>query len=182
MSYHFAFSYCSWGSQGKNTEMVCHCLLQRTTFCQNSLPWPICLGWPYMAWLIFMSRKGPKSLLIHSWVGHLLDMWFSSMSLSVKLVSLSAQAAITEYTVRTRVKDGMLQLAHPEDLAQHTQRKQNSLKGAWSPSSPSPCCFSVTKSCVTLCDPMDCSTPSSSVFHYLSEFAQIHVRWVGDAI
>ena len=24
----FVFSYCSWGSQGKNTEMVCHCLLQ----------------------------------------------------------------------------------------------------------------------------------------------------------
>ena len=31
-SYHFAFSYCSWGSQGKNTEVVCHSLLQWTTF------------------------------------------------------------------------------------------------------------------------------------------------------
>ena len=28
MSYHFAFSCCSWGSQGKNTEVVCHSLLQ----------------------------------------------------------------------------------------------------------------------------------------------------------
>ena len=28
----------------------CHSLLQLTTFCQNSPPWPICLGWPYMAW------------------------------------------------------------------------------------------------------------------------------------
>ena len=36
MSYLFAFSYCSWGSQGKNTEVVCHSLLQWTTFCQNS--------------------------------------------------------------------------------------------------------------------------------------------------
>ena len=27
----FAFSYCSWGSQGKNTEVVCHSLLQWTT-------------------------------------------------------------------------------------------------------------------------------------------------------
>ena len=25
----------TWGSQGKNTEMVCHSLLQWTTFCQN---------------------------------------------------------------------------------------------------------------------------------------------------
>ena len=34
----FAFSYCSWGSQGKNTEVVCHSLFQWTTFCQNSPP------------------------------------------------------------------------------------------------------------------------------------------------
>ena len=46
------FSYCSWGSQGKNTEVACHSLLQWTTFCQKSPPWPICLGWPYMAWFI----------------------------------------------------------------------------------------------------------------------------------
>ena len=30
VSYLFAFSYCSWGSQGKNTEVVCHSLLQWT--------------------------------------------------------------------------------------------------------------------------------------------------------
>ena len=48
----FVFSYCSWGSQGKNTKVVCHSLLQWTVFCHNSPPWPICLGWPYMAWLI----------------------------------------------------------------------------------------------------------------------------------
>ena len=52
MSYLFAFKYCSWSSQGKNTEVVYHSLLQWTTFCQNSLPWPIRLVWPYMAWLI----------------------------------------------------------------------------------------------------------------------------------
>ena len=38
VSYHFAFSYCSWGSQGKNTEVACHSLLQWTTFCQTSPP------------------------------------------------------------------------------------------------------------------------------------------------
>ena len=31
--YHFAFSYCSWGSQGKNTEVAFNSLLQWTTFC-----------------------------------------------------------------------------------------------------------------------------------------------------
>ena len=35
---------------------------------------------------------------------------------------------------------------------------------------------------VTLCDPMDCSTPGFFVLHYLSEFAQTHVHWVSDAI
>ena len=33
VSYHYAFMYCSWGSQGKNTEVVCHSLLQWTTLC-----------------------------------------------------------------------------------------------------------------------------------------------------
>ena len=48
-------SYCSWGSQGKNTEVVCHSLLQRTTFCQSSPPWHSCLGWPHIAWLSFIK-------------------------------------------------------------------------------------------------------------------------------
>ena len=30
-----------------------HSLLQWTTFCQSSPPWPIRLGWPHMAWLSF---------------------------------------------------------------------------------------------------------------------------------
>ena len=55
VSYHFAFSYCSWGSQGKNTEVVCYSLLQWTTFCQTSPPWPAHLGWPHMAWLSFIE-------------------------------------------------------------------------------------------------------------------------------
>ena len=41
-------------------------------------------------------------------------------------------------------------------------------------------CCSVTKSCLTLCHPMDCSMPASSVLHYLPEFAQIHVLWISD--
>ena len=43
-------------------------------------------------------------------------------------------------------------------------------------------CYSVTKSCLTLCDPMNISTPDFAVLHYLSEFAQTHVHWVSDAI
>ena len=41
---------------------------------------------------------------------------------------------------------------------------------------------SVAKSCPTLCDFMDCSTPGFPVLHCLPEFAQIHVHSVSDAI
>ena len=37
-------------------------------------------------------------------------------------------------------------------------------------------------SCLTLCDPMDCSTPGFPIHHQLPELAQTHVHWVGDAI
>ena len=42
-------------------------------------------------------------------------------------------------------------------------------------------CCSVTKSHLTLCDPMDYSTPGFPVHHYLPEFAQTHVHQVRDA-
>ena len=41
---------------------------------------------------------------------------------------------------------------------------------------------SVAQSCLTLCDPMDCSTPGLPVHRQLSEFTQTHVHGVGDAI
>ena len=41
---------------------------------------------------------------------------------------------------------------------------------------------SVAQSCLTLCDPKDCSTPGLPVPHQLLEFTQTHVYWVGDAI
>ena len=44
------------------------------------------------------------------------------------------------------------------------------------------CCHPVVKRCPTLCNPMDCSTPSFLVFHCLLESAQTHVYWVGDTI
>ena len=41
---------------------------------------------------------------------------------------------------------------------------------------------SVAQSCLTLCDPMNCSTPGLPVHHQLPELAQTHVHWVSDAI
>ena len=41
---------------------------------------------------------------------------------------------------------------------------------------------SVAQSCLTPCDPMDCSTPGFPVHHQLLELAQTRVHRVGDAI
>ena len=43
-------------------------------------------------------------------------------------------------------------------------------------------CCSVAQSCLTLGDPMDCSTPGFPVLHYLLESAQSHVHCVSDTI
>ena len=44
------------------------------------------------------------------------------------------------------------------------------------------CSCSVTKSCLSLGDPVDHSMPVIPVLHYLPEFAQTHVHWFSDAI
>ena len=44
------------------------------------------------------------------------------------------------------------------------------------------CCCSVVQSCLTLYDPMECSTPGFPVLHQLPELAQTHVHRVSDAI
>ena len=47
---------------------------------------------------------------------------------------------------------------------------------------PKACCCSVSQSCPTLCDPMDCSMPAFPVPHHLQKFAQVHVPCLSDAI
>ena len=42
--------------------------------------------------------------------------------------------------------------------------------------------ISVAQLCLTLCDPMNCSTPGLPVHHQLPEFTQIHVHRFSDAI
>ena len=47
------------------------------------------------------------------------------------------------------------------------------------------CCyitFSSVQSCLTLCDPMNCGTPSLPVCHQFPELTQTHVHRVSDAI
>ena len=39
------------------------------------------------------------------------------------------------------------------------------------------CCFSITKSCPSLWDPMDCNTPGFPVLHYLPEFLLTYITY-----
>ena len=43
-------------------------------------------------------------------------------------------------------------------------------------------CCSLTQSCPTLCDSMDCSMPGFPVLHQLPKLAQTHVHWVTEAV
>ena len=44
-------------------------------------------------------------------------------------------------------------------------------------------CCSIAKSCPTLCNPMDCSTPDFPFLHYFPELAaETHVHWFSDTI
>ena len=43
-------------------------LLQWTTFCQTSLPWPTRLGWPYWAWLSFIELDKAVVLVWLYWL------------------------------------------------------------------------------------------------------------------
>ena len=44
------------------------------------------------------------------------------------------------------------------------------------------CCCSIAKSCLTPCDPVDCSTSGFPVLHYLPGFEQTHVQWIDNVI
>ena len=73
------------------------------------------------------------------------------------------------------VKEGTSNLKHLFFL-RCLKRSNHTFKvKTWRISTTTPCC-SVAKSCLTLCDPMDRSTPGFPVLHYLLEFAQTHVH------
>ena len=48
--------------------LVCHSLLQWTTFCQTSPPWPTHLGWPHRAWLSFTELDTAVVLAWLDWL------------------------------------------------------------------------------------------------------------------
>ena len=62
------------------------------------------------------------------------------------------------------------------------RQQSTGLQKSWTWLSESVQFSSVTQSCPTLCDPMDCSTPGFPIHHQLPELTQTHIHRVGDAI
>ena len=60
----------------------------------------------------------------------------------------------------------------------HGGERHSVAQGTWR--NRSWCCSSVSQSCPTLCDPLDCSTPGFPVHHQLPEFAQTQAHRVRD--
>ena len=67
-------------------------------------------------------------------------------------------------------------------LLQATQSLSQLLHSAFSAIAAMFCCCSVAQLCLTLHDPMDCSTPGLRVPHHLLESAQLHIHGIDDAI
>ena len=81
------------------------------------------------------------------------------------------------------VSNNTLETDTSKKLAKNKTITQNNYPAFVSKYTHNQCQFnSVTQSCLTLCDPMDCSTPGFPVHHQLREFAQTHGHRVGDAI
>ena len=134
---------CSWGSQGKNTEVVCHSLLQWITFCQTAPPRPIHLGWPYTAWLGFTELD---RLVVHVirlvnflWSHTYSPIFLDSMNLSsVQFISV-AQSCSTLCDPMNRSMPG-LPVHHqlPEFTQTHIHRISDAIQPSHPLSSPSP--------------------------------------------
>ena len=74
---------------------------------------------------------------------------------------------------------GAGRVEHKDSMEAHARSPLPALGVSASCSS---CCCSVATWCLTLCDPMNHSTPGLPVHHRLLGFAQTHVHWVSDAI
>ena len=111
------------------------------------------------------------------------------MNLSTALVRLSPRPQSPQCSWRPLMLQPMLTASSSPSASETTGINPTT---AWVPvylSHSSPLIFcpsvqfsSVTQSCPTLCNPMDCSTPGLPVHHPLLELAQTHDHWVRDAI
>ena len=109
----------------------------------------------------------------------------SCVQLSVTPWTVAQQAPLSMGFPRQEYRSG-LPSPTPGDLLnpgmELTSHGFPALAGRFFTISPTCHCCSIPQSCLTVCDPMDCSTPGFPVLHHLPEFTQTYVHWAGEAI
>ena len=88
-----------------------------------------------------------------------------------KLLTILKRKKKPNQKTSIRPKETFLQRGHTDGQQAHEKRLNITIQLS-----------SVTQSCLTLCDPMNRSTPGLPVHHQLPEFTQTHVHRVSDAI
>ena len=122
-----------------------HSLLQWTTFCQMSPPWPVRLGWPYMTWLSFTELDKAVVRMIR--LASCLWLWFQSvcpvipslstycftgvsLTLDVGYLFTSAPAACSHYSlpwtwgISSRLSLLILDLGYLLSATRHSSAEQ----------------------------------------------------------
>jgi len=131
--------------------VVCHSLLQWTTFCQTSPPWPARLGWPHRAWLSFIELDKAVVRVIR--LTSFLWLWFQCVC---PLMPSHNNYRLT--WISLTLDEGYLLTATPPDLERGVAPLgppapiQPLLLGRVFPSVQF---SSVAQLCPTLCDPMN---------------------------
>ena len=161
-------------SPGKNTGVGCHVLLQGifTTQGLNS-------GFPHCRWTLYhLSHQGSPRIL--NWIAYPFSSG-SSLHCRQSLYQLSYHKESLQFNNKDTTNQ-MKQWA--KDLNENFSKEdiQMSIKHMKRCSRSSVQFSSVPQSCLTLCDPMDCSMPGLPVHHQLPELFKTHVHQVSDAI
>ena len=170
--------HCPWASPGKNTGVGCHFLLQCMKVKNEIEVVQSCTTHrdPMDCSLPGSSIHGLFQARVLEWVVLILDILNIETEFEQALVFLwkpyvppRLNVLFSKWlmTCAYLLWGGLRRLTKKQPICIATKQKfQVTLF----------CCHSVTKSCSTLWDPMDCSTPGSPVLHYLPEFAQIYVH------
>ena len=149
-------------SPGKDTGVGCQVLLQGIFPTQGSNP-----GLPHCRQILYhMSHQGSSRIL--KWVAYP----FSRGSSWPK--NWIAGRFFTSWTTR----EALIYIMPSKSIHFENGKIVFSL---WFFLNSS-CCYSFANVWPILCDFMNCNTPGFPVLHYLPEFAQTRVHWVGDAI
>ena len=136
------------------------------------------MWWPWnVVWLVFLSWviscANEFENHSNSWgTTHSLVFWFSSVQSHSLLYSKGTQLYIYIYP---------LFCGFPSHLG-HQKVVEFPVLLVYQLSILSLQFSSVAQSCLTLCDPMDCSRPGLLVYHQLLDFTQTHVHWASDTI